>query len=192
MKALPYVEEYIHNIYALCRAFNGYTYFQDSLAKRFSDHCLANKALEARAILLDGFYALQEHRRGVPTLEYLEGVASVRFSLSVVAEVLKNEANGQHFMELLRAAGQMCSDREVNCIDPTGRKDTVGPVIYLLKLIVRQYGMACLKAAAEVHEWLIPAELKSEEVCIITICIIVNISKFLLWFTHTCTYIRIS
>ena len=89
----------------------------------------------------------------------------VRFSLSVVAEVLKNEETGQHFMELLRAAGRLCSDREVNCIDPTGRKDTVGPVIYLLKLIVRQYGMPCLKAAAEIHEWLIPAQLKSEEVC---------------------------
>ena len=67
-------------------------------------------------------------------------------------------------MELLRAAGRMCSDREVNCIDPTGRKDTIGPVIYLLKLIVRQYGMPCLKAAAEVHEWLIPAQLKSTQV----------------------------
>ena len=97
-------------------------------------------------------------------MEYLEGVAKVRYSLSVVAKVLKNEQYGHNFMELLRAAGRICSDHEVNCIDPTGRKDTVGPVIYLLKLIVRQYGMPCLKAAAEVHEWLIPAQLKSTQV----------------------------
>jgi hypothetical protein len=141
-----------------------YFTFQDSLTKRFSRHCLADKALAARDILLEGFYALQEHCRGIPTLEYLEGVAKARFSLSVVAEVLKNEETSQNFMELLRAAGQMCCDRDVNCIDPTGRKDTVGPVIYLLKLIFRQYGMACLKAAAEIYEWLIPAQLKSEEV----------------------------
>ena len=127
---------------------------------------MADKTCEARAILIDGFYALQEqeHHRRAPTLEYLEGVANVRFSLSVVAEVLKNEDTGQNFMDLLKAAGQICSDREVNCIDPTGRKDTVGPVIFLLKLIIRQYGMPFLKAAAEVHEWLIPTQLKSEEV----------------------------
>ena len=125
---------------------------------------MADKALEARDILQESFYALQEHRQGTPTLEYLEGIAKARFSLSVVAEILKNEETGQNFVELLRAAGQMCCDREVNCIDPTGMKDTVGPVIYLLKLIVRQHGMACLKAAADIHEWLFPAQLKSEEV----------------------------
>lgn len=122
------------------------------------------RAEEVTAVLIDGYSALLEHRRGTPTLEYLEGVAKVRYSLSVVAEVLKDEENGQHSMELLRAAGRMCSDREVNCIDPTDRRDTVGPVIYLLKLMVRQYGMPCLKAAAEIHEWIIPAELKTEKV----------------------------
>ena len=80
--------------------------------------------------------------------------------------MLKNEHYDvhHHFMDLLRAAGRISSDREVNCIDPTGKKDTVGPVIYLLKLIVRQYGMPYLKAAAEVHEWLIPAQLKCTQV----------------------------
>ena len=115
-------------------------------------------------VLTEGYSGLQKYRHEMPTLEYLESVAKVRYSLSVVAEVLKNEANGQHFMELLRAAGQMCSDHDINCIDPTGQKDTVGPVIYLLKLIVRQYGMPCLKAAAEVHEWVIPAQLNSTKV----------------------------
>jgi hypothetical protein len=137
---------------------------QDSLAKRFSHHCLADKAHEATTILQDGFCALQEHHPGTPTLEYLEGVANVRFSLSVVAEVLNSEETGQHFMKLLKAAGQICSDREVNCIDPTERQNTVGPLIYLLKLIVRQYGMPCLSVAAQGHDWLVPAELKSQEV----------------------------
>ena len=119
---------------------------------------------EVTKILSEGYGGLQEHQCGTPTLEYLEGVAKVRYSLSVVAEVLKNEQRGHHFMELLRVAGEMCSDYKVNCIDPTGQKDTVGPVIYLLKLIVRQYGMPCLKAAAKAHDWLIPHELKSTQV----------------------------
>ena len=134
------------------------------MAKRFSHHCLADKACEATTILQEGFCALQEHQQGPPTLEYLEGVAKARFSLSVVAEVLKGEEIGQHFMKLLKAAGQMCTDREVNCIDPAEQENTMGPLIYLLKLIVRQYGMPCLRVAAQVHDWLVPAQLMSEEV----------------------------
>lgn len=134
------------------------------MAKKNSGLCLPAKAHEATAILLEGYYALQEHHHRTPSLEYLEGVAKVRYSLLVVAEVLKNGENGLNFVELLRAARKMCSDREINCIISTSQTDTVGPVVYLLKLIVRQYGMACLKAAAEVHEWIIPTELKSDEV----------------------------
>ena len=137
---------------------------------------------EVTTILLEGYNGLLDHRRGTPTLEYLEGVAKVRYSLSIVAEVLKNERYGHHFMELLRAAGRMCADREVNCIDLTGHKDTVGPVIYLLKLIVRQYGMPCLKAAAEIHEWLIPAQLKSNQVS--------NIINGYVMLIYNITYIR--
>ena len=112
--------------------------------------------------LLQGYSALQEHQRcGTPNLEYLEGVAKVRYSLSFVAEVIKN---GEGFVDLLRAAGRMCSDHEVNCIDPSGSRDTVGPAIYLLKLLVRRYGMPCLKAAAETYDWIVPAELQSDEV----------------------------
>ena len=134
------------------------------MCKKISTQIHIDNIEEVTAILIEGYNGLQEYRCGTPTLEYLEGVAKARYSLSVVAEVIKNTQSGHHFKELLRAAGRMCSDCEINRIDPTGRKDTVGPVIYLLKLIVRQYGMPCLKAAAEIHEWLIPAQLKSNEV----------------------------
>ena len=125
---------------------------------------MPSKAHEATNTLLEGFYALQETGcQDSPSFEYLEGIAKVRFALSVVAEVLNSEENIQ-FVKLLRAGGKVCSDHQINCIDTTGRKNTVGPVIYLLKLMVRRYGMPCLKAAAEIYEWLIPFELKSEEV----------------------------
>ena len=114
--------------------------------------------------MIEGYSGLQEHRHCTPTLEYLEGVAKVRYSLSVVAEVLKNDLKGHHFVELIKAAAKMCSDHEVNCIDPTDQQNTVGPVIYLLKLIVRLYGMPCLRVAAQVHDWLLPAQLKSTQV----------------------------
>ena len=127
---------------------------------------LANIVEEVTKILNEGYDGLQEHRSGTPTLEYLESVAKIRYSLSVVAKVLKNAHKGHHFMELIKAAAEVCSHRKVNCIDPTGQKDTVGPVIYLLKLIVRQYGMPCLRVAAQVHDWLIPDQLKSTQVSI--------------------------
>ena len=127
-------------------------------------HNLASIVEEVTKILNEGYDGLQEHRHGTPTLEYLEGVAKVRYSLSVVAEVLKEDHKGHHFMELLKSAAKMCSDCEINCIDPTGQTDSVGPVVYLLKLIVRQYGMPCLRVAAQVYDWIIPAQLKSTHV----------------------------
>ena len=125
---------------------------------------LASIVEKVTKVLTEGYGGLQERRSGTPTLEYLEGVAKVRYSLSVVAEVLKNAHKGHHFMELITVAAKMCSDHKVNCIDPTDQQNTVGPMIYLLKLIVRQYGMPCLRVAAQVHNWLIPAQLKSTQV----------------------------
>ena len=125
---------------------------------------LASIIEEVTEILNEGYGGLQEHRDGTPTLEYLEGVAKVRYSLSVVAEVLKEDLKGHYFVELLKSAAKICSDREVNCIDPAKRQNTMGPLIYLLKLIVRQYGMPVLRVAAQVHDWLIPARLKTKPV----------------------------
>jgi hypothetical protein len=125
-----------------------------------STYNLASIVVEVTKILNEGYDGLQEHRHGTPILEYLEGVAKVRYSLSVVAKVLKENHKGHHFMDLLKAAEKLCSNCEINCIDPTGQTDTVGPLIYLLKLIVRQYGMPSLSVAAQVHDWLVPTHLK--------------------------------
>ena len=138
--------------------------FQDALSRQMSARNLtrAEKMEEVTRYVIQGYSALQDHHRHIaPNLEYLEGVAKVRYSLSVVAEVLKNE---EHHMELLRAAGRMCSDRDVNCIDPSSDRGTVGPVVYLLKLLVRQYGMPCLNAAVEKHDWIIPEEVQPDKV----------------------------
>jgi hypothetical protein len=91
-------------------------------------------------------------------------VAKIRYSLSVVAEILKDGHRGHHFIELIKVAAKVCSDHKINSIDPTDQQDTGGPMIYLLKLIVRQYGMPHLRVAAQVHDWLIPAQLKSTQV----------------------------
>lgn len=112
----------------------------------------------------EGYDGLQGFLSDAPTLEYLEGVAKVRYSLSIVAKVLKDQHKGHPFIELIKVVAKLCSDRKVNCIDPNDEQDTGGPVIYLLKLIVRRYGMPHLRVAAQVHDWLVPAQLKSTQV----------------------------
>ena len=75
----------------------------------------------------------------------------------MVAENLKdNQLDG----DLLRIAHALCTDRKVNTVDVTGKADTTGPVVYLLKLLVRQFGFPCLKLVSQTHPWVIPQELK--------------------------------
>lgn len=136
---------------------------QDSLAEKFSCICLPAEAHDAASTLLK---QLQNGSQEVSTDDHvdIDRDVNIRFSLLALTEVLQIEQNGYHYMNLLRAAGNLCSDRQINCIDSTGRRDTVGPVIYLLKLLVRQYGMPWLKGTVEIHDWILPAELILDDV----------------------------
>lgn len=123
--------------------------------------------------LKDGHWALRQHEEnagsGAVTLEYLEGVAKVRFGLSVVAELLNqnNQARSQEdgvlVVRLIHQVREVCMDRNINCIDDTEQRDAVGPVVFLIKLLVRQYGLNCLQKASEVHAWIMPEQLKQAE-----------------------------
>ena len=123
---------------------------------------------ETIMILEDGHRALRQHGQyaGAVTLEYLEGVAKVRFALSVVAELLnqsdqpRSQEDGVLVVRLLHQAREICVDPNINSIDNTGQRDTVGPVVYLIKLLVRQYGQGCLQSASEAHAWIVPEQLK--------------------------------
>ena len=119
-------------------------------------------------ILEDGYKALCQRGQhaDIVTLDYLEGVAKVRFALSVVAELLnQNDQPRSHeedvqVVKLLHVAQEVCVDANINTIDDTGRRDTVGPVVFLIKLLVRQYGLRYLRKASEAHVWITPELLK--------------------------------
>ncbi len=51
-------------------------------------------------------------------------------------------------------------DTRVNVIDPTGRVDTTGPVLYLMRLLVRQFGFTCLQRVSQAHPWVVPESLR--------------------------------
>ena len=121
-----------------------------------------NDALEC---LNEGHAALLEHAEHPqkPSVRYLEGVAQVRFALSVVATALKQAVDRSRLsplaQELVDAAAVLCTNRSVNTIDLTGTRDTVGPIVYLIKLLVRQYGFPCLRDVSEAFSWILPQEL---------------------------------
>ena len=125
---------------------------------------------ETILILEDGHRALRQYGQNAGssamTLEYLEGVAKVRFALSVVAELLNqndhpwSHEDGVLVVQLLHQAQEVCVDPNINSVDDTGQRDTVGPVVFLIKLLVRQYGLNCLQRASEAHTWIMPEQLK--------------------------------
>ena len=144
---------------------------QDALYKEFCEKSFAVRIEETAMILQDGHTALRQHGQNTSssdvTLEYLEGVAKVRFALSVVAELLshQNDQPWSHedsvlVVRLLQQAREVCMDSNINSIDDTGQRDTVGPVVFLIKLLVRQYGLNCLQRASEEHVWIVPEQLK--------------------------------
>lgn len=145
---------------------------QDAFYKEFYEKCFARRIEETTVILQDGHRVLhqqgQNARSGASavTLEFLEGVAKVRFALSVVAELLnqsdqqRSAKDGVLVVRLLQQAREVCVDPNVNSVDDTGQTDTVGPVVFLIKLLVRQYGLNCLQRASEDHAWIVPEQLK--------------------------------
>ena len=113
----------------------------------------------------------QEHL----SLVYLESVSQVRFALSVVAELLhKQKEKGSeevghlytdNAQQLIQVAKDCCTDDEMN-------KEDSGPAIYLVKLLVRQYGMSFLTGltADPTMEWVVPSHLRKYVYKKVTFC----------------------
>ena len=130
---------------------------QDSLNKYYTQKPSQERAAQ---ILQEGHLALS-HSHNKISLGYIEGVAKLRFALSVVAELFQNHvAMKPAFLDAVR---EVCTDTTINHVDDTGQGDKIGPVFYLLKLIVRQFGFSCLTEVSAVHSWVIPPELKGAD-----------------------------
>ena len=130
---------------------------QDSLNKEYTQKPSQERAAE---ILQEGHLALS-HSHTKISLAYIEGVAKVRFALSVIAELFqKDVAMKPAFLDAVRG---LCTDTTINHVNGTEQGDKIGPVFYLLKLIVRQFGFSCLTEVSAVHSWIIPPELKGAD-----------------------------
>ena len=115
-----------------------------------------------------GAFQISSYSQGDALLYVLEGVAKARYGLSVVAVLLNEQiserAGSQHHhgiivQQLLQVAKALCTDEGINHIDVIGDSDTTGPIVYLLKLLVRHYGTHCLQRVSEIYQWTLPREL---------------------------------
>ena len=67
-----------------------------------------------------------------------------------------SESISESVLELFDLARNICMDRVINVLDVSFNKDTVGPGIYLVKLLVREYGLASLTEVSKIFKWIIP------------------------------------
>lgn len=100
------------------------------------------------------------------TLPYLEGIAKIRYSLSVVAELLHCQSSGErqclhtnYSRLLLEMAKKCCEDVNLNYNETD--KDS-GPGVFLVKQLARQYGVTFLTnvTSEEEMKWIIPINLR--------------------------------
>ena len=155
---------------------------QDALDKELSSHSFPQRLARSVDLLQEGMQSLLGNvnftQRDI-TLDLLEGVAKVRYTLLVVADLLHEQVNevggassvshsqsmhGATANRLLEEARQACTMEGINTIDLTGERNATGPVVYLLKMIVHQWGFGCLKRVLERHQWVVPVELRQDEV----------------------------
>ena len=142
---------------------------QDALNKEYTLKQLSQERVAE--ILKEGHSALQQHTghsHGKISLTHIEGVAKARFALSVITEIFHNHVDMG--ITLLRAVREVCTDTTVNHVDGTGQTDSTGPVLYLLKLIVRQYGLSCLTEVCAAHTWVMPLGLRKADKVLMTGC----------------------
>ena len=101
--------------------------------------------------------------RGTISVQYLEGIAKLRYSLTVVAELLQYQHNreGGYFTHeahlLLDSAKKFCELK-----DDIFNTDDTGPAVFLVKQIARQYGVTFLTdlISNQTMEWVVPTNLR--------------------------------
>ena len=94
-------------------------------------------------------------------------MAGIKFGLHVVAQLLHyqccqsqmSESISNPVKELFYKAREICTDKVINVFEVSYDKDVVGPGIYLVKLLVREYGLSSLTQISNIYKWIIPESL---------------------------------
>ena len=59
-----------------------------------------------------------------------------------------------------------CTETKINSIDTTGKSNSTGPIVYLLKLLVNHGGFSCLTKIVKDTQlmWMVPEQLEQDKV----------------------------
>ena len=98
------------------------------------------------------------------SLGFLTGVAGIRFAISEIASIhhfLFSTESTEHVQLLVARLMQQAHDI---CVSTRNPNNLLGPAIFLLKMIVRQFGFPCLTCVSEEYEWVIPVCLRTKDV----------------------------
>ena len=90
------------------------------------------------------------------SIEYFEAIASVRFGLLKIAEMLDlcdKELSSEAECELLDQVKVLCTNQGIN---KKMESKVIGPGIFFLRLFIRRYGFSSLLKASQLYEWIIP------------------------------------
>ena len=109
------------------------------------------------------------------SIKYLEGVAGMRFALREFGSLLytfssEQEKMDQEQLQFVQLVKDVCTDATINTTN-FSEGDIVGPAIYLIKVLVRQYGLYFLHQVVDDNQWIVPEALRSQDqVCISVLC----------------------
>ena len=99
--------------------------------------------------------------KGELSLEYLEAVAKIRFTLVSFAYQLKFNSSSLD-EDLLLMTVDVCTDESINKVDSSSSTFVTGPILFLLKVLIRHYGFSFLMSISKDHQWIVPKVFKVE------------------------------
>lgn len=138
---------------------------QDAFYKQHSGMLLELKIEATSSIMSNSHQVLKGYESNhIVNISYLEAVAGMRFSLMEVATLLHTMQNltvsqTRLAVRLLQITEEVCTDPVINTIK-FAVEDVVGPAVYFLKLLVRQYGFDFLRKISEKYQWAVPEGIR--------------------------------
>lgn len=143
---------------------------QDALFKEHASEDTESRLRACSEILKDAHFTLTSYKSNpVISIGYLEAVAGAKFAITEVANFIHSQLidevvtrHSENVSALMERAREICSDTIVNITTVSSKSvDVTGPVVYLLKLLVRQFSFPCLKQASERYPWIVPEGLRT-------------------------------
>ena len=82
----------------------------------------------------------------------------------ITGTAMKSRLQQRLHSEIMQLVEVVCTDPVINTTDfAASGQDVVGPAVYLLKLLVRQYGFPILRQVSEQHPWIVPEGLHNTD-----------------------------